>query len=298
MPRGALPAAAVSLAALAAWLWLPRGDAPATSAGAGRAPSLPVLPVPTSHLPAPPETQPHPAPAVSSFSPPQEKRDAAGALAGWRALPDDAAKAALAGALAQELVAGDLPAAIAALEAAADDVPGRWLSAALLSAWALRHPSTAADWASRQPPGRMRDRAIPIVALSWAGRDSPAAAHWIESLPSSAGRTAGLLHATREWAARDPIGAGAWLSTMPADSDRDRALSTHVEVLAIESPETAARWLSTLPPAEQPAQLIEEIARQWLAVHPAAARAWIAETALPPERRDALLASAGTEPAR
>jgi hypothetical protein len=55
----------------------------------------------------------------------------------------------------------------------------------------------------------------------------------------------------------------------------------------------AAAWVASIPDANQRSFMIENVVHNWLENDPAAARVWLDQTDLSPERKQALLKNAG-----
>ena len=87
----------------------------------------------------------------------------------------------------------------------------------------------------------------------------------------------------------EPAGAAAWLDTLPAGPSRDRAVGAFAGTIASNYPTDAVRWAESVTnPALRNSQL-ESVARTWLQVDAAAAKAWITGSNLPDARKARLL---------
>ncbi len=233
-------------------------------------------------------------PARSFASAAAAPADLAAELLAWQALPDDSAKMELAIGLGFELASLDPLAAIARVTALPESVARAWLLAGVVQTWAAREPHAAAAWAAALSDERLRAQVAGSVVLAWSSVDPAAATQWAANLPGERAAPA-LQRGITQWTGGDPDVAGRWVAALPPGATRDRAAAAHVEVLLIENPRAAAVWIDSLPAVEQPLPLIETVARAWLAINPAAARAWLERTSLPPDRRQRLIAAATAE---
>lgn len=73
----------------------------------------------------------------------------------------------------------------------------------------------------------------------------------------------------------------------------ERVLRRQFEQALRESPARAASWLSALPRPDQREEMVDEVARRWLAVDPAAAKDWMDQMPVLPVRQQQLIREAG-----
>ena len=117
--------------------------------------------------------------------------------------------------------------------------------------------TNAAAWASAFPDGHLRDNALEMVA--------------------------------RQWAQTDPTGAATWLTELPSGHARDSAVNSFVNTMSPQYPELAAQWVTAIDDQQMRVNQMENVARNWVNFDQTAARAWIAQSPLPAERKNQLL---------
>jgi hypothetical protein len=101
----------------------------------------------------------------------------------------------------------------------------------------------------------------------------------------------------QQWAAYAPAEATPWLETLPPGPSRDQAIGSFSGTIVATYPEMAVQWAETIGDVRVRDGRLESLARQWLRSDADAARAWIAQSPLPENRRAALL-GAPTAPKR
>lgn len=210
--------------------------------------------------------------------------------------------------------------AMAALEWARERPPGDEGTRVLTSmsfALAQIEPDRSVAWANLLPEGRDRWLVLGAIAETWVARNADDAWAWARALPTGAARESALagieaglggaqLRRHADGLAVDGGGrrtsessdgggptpmVGA--SAMPFGLDRDQALKREFEEALRESPSRAASWLAMQPVPDRRDELVEELARRWLAINPDAAQAWMDQNIRPPGRREQLLREAG-----
>ena len=93
----------------------------------------------------------------------------------------------------------------------------------------------------------------------------------------------------RQWGQNDPNGAANWLTGLPAGHSRDAAVNSFVGNMAWQYPELAAQWAGRIGDEQMRFNQMENVARSWMNVDENAARAWIAQSPLPDERKKQFL---------
>jgi ABC-type proline/glycine betaine transport system substrate-binding protein len=79
---------------------------------------------------------------------------------------------------------------------------------------------------------------------------------------------------------------------LPAGKSRESAISSFVSRLSYSAPDVAAPWANAIADDNQRYNQIENVARNWLRSDPQSAKAWLAGTSLPEERKVRILKSA------
>ena len=195
------------------------------------------------------------------------QRDPTAALAWARALAPEADRTRTLTSMAFALAQTEPERALAVLP----DLPegrDRWLVVgAIGQTWVARRPKDAWAWARQLPAGEAREAALSGIAtgLGWSRRQRANAAV----------------------AAVDRTGSGS--AALPPGFAREQALQREFDEVLRTSPALAADWLETRPLPDRRAEMVDEVARRWLAVNPTAARAWLDRTIIEPDRREQLL---------
>ena len=244
-------------------------------------------------------------------------RDPRAALEQFGRLPAAQGRNQLITYAAADWVVRDATAALAWVpEVPAGDVRTRVLTAMIFSL-AQTEPERAVAWANLLAEGRDRWLVLGAIAQTWVARNADQAWTWARALPGGAARESALagieagLGGARLRRNLEGLPAGGGMrptsgssgaggltpavgaSAMPFGLDRDQALKREFEDALRESPSRAARWLAMQPVPDRRDELVEELARRWLAINPEAAQAWMDQTIRPPERREQLLREAG-----
>jgi hypothetical protein len=166
---------------------------------------------------------------------------------------------------------------------------------------AQTNPERAIPVAELLPPGRDRWIVLGAIGRSWAVRNSSAALAWAHQQPAGEARdaaVAGVEAGLGAIAWNAPAASGAPLAAlMPSNIagprqfnvERDEDLRREFENRLRTSPSLTGDWLMSLPAAQRREEFMHELAREWLATNPAAARQWIDQNVMSePERRQLL----------
>lgn len=153
------------------------------------------------------------------------------------------------------------------------------------------------------PEGRDRWLIIGAIGRTWVARRPQDAWAWARQLPAGAARDAALagIETGLGWSRRQRANAAIAAADRAASGivasspgfAREQALRREFDEVLRSSPAQAADWLETTPLPDRHAEMVDEVARRWLAVNPAAARAWMERTIIEPDRREQLLREAG-----
>ena len=162
------------------------------------------------------------------------------------------------------------------------------LTFGILQAWAMRDPATAEAWAAVNPEGRTA-RATWGLVTGMAESDPQRAASTAAGQSDPDLRDELLGRVVARWVVVDSASARTWLAAQPRGAVRQAALEPFVVAAADVSPALAAEFAGEIADREQRHAAIAAIARQWLAVDPAGAEAWLARTDLAPEAKQRLL---------
>jgi hypothetical protein len=132
------------------------------------------------------------------------------------------------------------------------------------------------------------------IASKWAQYHDPEALiAWMAGLPIQEDREVERADASRAafriWAADAPEEVEAWIEAASAGSMRDGALEEYARAIADASPGEALRWALQIEEADLRRKRALRYTRQWFVKDPVAARTWLAEANMSPERRQQIL---------
>ena len=201
------------------------------------------------------------------------RKDAAGAMAWAKSLPEESRAGAytgLIGGMMNEDPNG-------AIRTAAELPPGEdreRIMGSIGENWGTKDPQAALKWANTLE-GEERSEATKRALNGWANKDPGAAAAHLATLPPAerdqyTGSTAG------RWANRNPAEAAAWVSTQPEGAGRKEAMGSVMGTWAETEPDKASSWLVTQPPGSSKDQGIVSLANSQVKSDPEAALAWAA----------------------
>ena len=175
--------------------------------------------------------------------------------------------------------------------------------------WIAAHPAEALDFASRLPPGEVKDSFLRQLLLSWAEHDAAAALAWTDRLDEGRERRharsviafalaendplgaleLALLHGADEdgsggllenlamqWAARDPGATLAWVRDQPGGKWHDCLMARVAFILSKSDPHAAACHVAEeMEPGPVQTEAILSVLHQWVLVDPPGAAGWI-----------------------
>lgn len=175
-------------------------------------------------------------------------------------------------------------------------------------------PKRAIEVAEWLPAGRDRWLVVGAIGQTWVARNAGDAWQWASTLPAGEAREAALsgietgLGGARSRSRTNRVAVGAAVvgprvggggggvgetNAMVLGAERDRRLRREFEAALLESPVRAASWLMAQPLPDRRDEMMEELARRWLAINPEAARAWMEANIVSRDRREQLLREAG-----
>lgn len=239
------------------------------------------------------------------------ERDPAAAVGRLLALPPAAERTQFLTLIAMRWARTDVERALAwAREVSPEDLRTQIITAVAFEI-ARTTPQRAVELTSAVPEGRERRLLYSVIGQTWVARDPAAALAWARQLPIPAAREAALsgietglgVGSARIADGREPAfdavgGAGRSpadprdVAALSPSAERERALRKKFDDLLLASPRLAADWLGSLPPGDQSDELLQRLAREWLAQNPAAAETWLDQNVVSRPRRDQLLQEA------
>ena len=189
-----------------------------------------------------------------------ELRGADAAIEWVRSIPDEPMKFKLAAhrQLSSEVAMADLPAAIAFCNEVCDGPYGVGVHKRIAQYWASQDGAAALAWLSEAPPGQQRDVAIRVAFDSWNKADQEAAFAWLTE--------------------RGIDNVEPWMRP---------AVAIYVRLRSFTDPADALRWTALVPSEVERQILTVRIARRWRQRDEAAAEAWVMNSDLPEELREA-----------
>ena len=126
------------------------------------------------------------------------------------------------------------------------------------------------------------------VVDAWVAVDGPAAMRWVSQQPAGRERDDAVLDAMRCWGMVDVQGMKRWGREAGIDQVEawfQPGLPIFARLIAADEPLEGIRWAERI--ADEPTRRLTlvQIAREWHASDPAAAKAWIAQSPLTEEER-------------
>ena len=143
----------------------------------------------------------------------------------------------------------------------------------------------ATVWAGHLPAGDPRDQAELAIVSLWATKDPSSAAQWVATLPASE-QTSLVQSIANNWVESNWPDASRWIATLTGDV-RDQALAAAVNRDGATQFDSLSLALS-IGKEEMRNTAVENIIRNWAATDPNAAETWIKGSPLPSEQRDQL----------
>ena len=189
-----------------------------------------------------------------------ELRGPEAAIEWVQSIPDEPMKFKLAAyrQLSSEVAMADLPAAIAFCNEVCDGPYGDGVRQRIAQYWASQDGAAALAWLSEAPPGQRRDVAIRVAFDSWNKADQEAAFAWLTE--------------------RGFDNVEPWMRP---------AVAIYVRLRSFTDPPDALRWTALVPSEVERQILTVRIARRWRQRDEAAAEAWVMNSDLPEELREA-----------
>lgn len=178
----------------------------------------------------------------------------------------------------------------------------------LVPAWAESAPAACLEWATRRPPGELREISLVELADVWSSADPREAFSRFLELENDEGRESGLLTIVSQWALDEPQAAVDHLAKIEDPIRRDEFLQAALvslsdanpdltwkfsdrfsdpetiayvrgmtlEIIAATRPQEAIQLAESAGGGEE---LLAGIARGWAVEDAAAAKAWLATLA-------------------
>lgn len=206
------------------------------------------------------------------------RRDATTALAWVRELPAGEFKTRMATSIGFAVAQTEPERAVAMAELLPEGRDRRLLFGAIGQTWVARNEGAAWAWARQLPAGASQEAALAGIEAGLGGLSSP------RGVPAI-----GIIRRGRRFAGESAGDAGL----PPPGFERDEALRRQFDEALRESPVRAANWLATLPLPDRREEMLEQLARQWLAIDPRAAENWMDQNILLRDRREQLRHEAG-----
>jgi hypothetical protein len=160
----------------------------------------------------------------------------------------------------------------------------------ILTEWGDGDPMAAATAAVKSmPEGREQNDTVVGIVQRWAQTEPNTAGAWVAAFPDGELRESAGRELVTIWADQAVEEAGQWLDALPAGNFRDTAVSAYVAKILPMVPQTASEWAMQIADPVRRAEELERVGSGWLESDAAAARAWIAQSALSAEAKARLL---------
>lgn len=162
---------------------------------------------------------------------------------------------------------------------------------AIIRPVAETNPEAIAAYIVNLPQDPRFSELVGNFAEYWADAQPAAAAAWSATLPAgSVLREKAIPRIAGRWGAENPKAAAAWLDTLTGQT-REAAIQAFLGPAAGYKPQLAAQWATTLAQENSRHDAIEHVAHEWLGIDANAARKWLAQTTLPEDRKQKVLAT-------
>lgn len=242
------------------------------------------------------------------------ERDVRTALERLWALPATAARCEMLGAAVAGWARRDVRSAVGWVRELPEGDDKTRVTTSLGFALAQTDPKRAVEVVEWLPAGRDRWLVVGAIGETWVARNAGEAWRWAGTLPPGEAREAALsgietgLGGARSRSRTNRVAVGATVAgprvgggggvvgganPMMLGAERDRVLRREFEAALLESPVRAASWLVAQPLPDRRDEMVDELARRWLAINPEAARAWMEANIVSRDRREQLLREAG-----
>lgn len=144
-------------------------------------------------------------------------------------------------------------------------------------------PAAGVAWYEQHRNGPNGSGLMMAVGDAWVAVDGPAAMRWISQQPAGKERDAAVLDAMRSWGMIDVQAMKRWGRETGIDGVEawlQPGLAIFARLIAADEPVEGIRWAERI--ADEPTRRLTlvQIAREWHASDPAAAKAWIAQSSL------------------
>jgi hypothetical protein len=160
-------------------------------------------------------------------------------------------------------------------------------------------PPRAAEWIEGHLEHDYAAGAPHLIIRRWVGAGEPVAAlEWAQGLPKGGARDDPVRAAFDRWMQTDLDGARAWLLNVAPAPGLDQAVRAMVRQTIRGEPKTAIEWAQRIHDPDLRRRVLIGVGNRWWRKDPDAANAWMAESGLDEETREAMVkpASAGLSP--
>jgi hypothetical protein len=159
---------------------------------------------------------------------------------------------------------------------------------AVASVWSRRNPHAALIWAQALPDQDTRQLAVHEVTRHLVAADVHGALVLVSALTDGPGREDAFRSIAAHWLRADLAAALAWVHDMVESPTKARLVI--FSVLSLKSLDGAKTWIATFASSERQFTMIEAVAPHWLEMNRTEASRWVEQSALPPNRKQRLLA--------
>jgi hypothetical protein len=134
-----------------------------------------------------------------------------------------------------------------------------------------------------------KTRVLRDVANAWAERDRNEAIDWAGTLTTPQEQATAWQTITKSWLAEDSHKASQWVNTLPPGEARDTAAQTIAQSMSDKDPDLSWPWTLSMTTPELRVKTMNEVALKWSRQNPAGLQAALADPAITPDERLAVL---------
>jgi hypothetical protein len=191
--------------------------------------------------------------------------------------------------MAHSLARDDRSVAIAWAETLPDGEIKQNAFSSILSEWAQEAPDVASAYSLKIADESVRRRSLGTALRQWGQADAVEALTWAVTNLGKEDQEKLIPDLLGSWANQDLVAAGEWLKQLPSGQGRDSAVQKYAPRVFDSDPEAALAWSESIGNESNRLSQMEYLARRYLRNSPEQARRWIANSSLPPERKEAML---------
>ena len=152
-----------------------------------------------------------------------------------------------------------------------------------------KNPEQAAAQLDTITDPAAKTRVLRDVANAWALRDRNEAIDWAGTLTNPPEQATAWQAITQSWLAEDSHKASQWVNTLPPGEARDNAAQTIAQSMSEKDPDLSWPWTLSMTTPALRTKTMNEVALKWSRQDPGGLQAALADPAIPPADRQAVL---------